>query len=94
MIALVAFAGVAVALVAPLVRLFAGPALHDRALAAKNVAVHAALLMACAAALSGSPALADAAIALYLGAAVLSLAILKFFRTRAYQPPLASEGDA
>jgi multisubunit Na+/H+ antiporter MnhF subunit len=93
MIALAAFVGVALVLVAPLIRLFAGPTLHDRALAAKNVVVHAVVLIACVAALLESPSIADVAIALYLGAVVLSLAIVKFFRTRAYQAPLTG-GDA
>jgi len=89
MIALAAIVGVLLALCAPLVRVFAGPTLYDRAFAAKTVLTHAALLAACVAALTSTRAGADVAIALYLGTAVIGVAILKFFRTRAFQPPLA-----
>ncbi len=89
MIALAAIAGVLLALLASLVRVFAGPTLYDRAFAAKSVLTHAALLAAGAAVLVGARAGVDVAIALYLGAAIIAVAILKFFRTRAFQPPLA-----
>lgn len=93
MIALAAIAGVLLALLASVVRVFAGPTLYDRAFAAKSVLVHAALLAAGSAVLVGARAGVDVAIALYLGAAIIAVAILKFFRTRAFQPPLAPRAD-
>ncbi len=53
----------------------------------------AALLAAGSAVLVGARAGVDVAIALYLGAAIIAVAILKFFRTRAFQPPLAPRAD-
>jgi multicomponent Na+:H+ antiporter subunit F len=93
MIALAAMVGVLIALCGQLVRVFSGPTLYDRAFAAKTVLTHATLLAAGAATLTGARAGIEVAIALYLGAAVLSVAVLKFFRTRAFQPPLASRAE-
>jgi multicomponent Na+:H+ antiporter subunit F len=89
MIALAAAAGVAITLALALVRLFAGPTLHDRTLAASAAIVRAALIAAAIAVSAGQAAWIDAAIALALGAFVVNTAVLKFFRARTFQAPLA-----
>ncbi len=89
MIALVAAAGLTLVLAFTLVRLFAGPTLHDRLLAVISATVKAALIAAALAAASGRGAGVDAALALMLGTLVLAVAALKFFRARTFQAPLA-----
>jgi len=82
--------GVAVAVSAMLVlvRQFAGPTLHDRALAVKTLLVRAVLICAALAVASGRSDWLDAAIALMLAAIVLVIAIAKVFRARSFQTPL------
>jgi multicomponent Na+:H+ antiporter subunit F len=94
MTALVAVVGVLIAAVASLARLVIGPTLHDRAVAARAVMVQVAVLAAGVAALTGTRAGVDVAFALYLGAVILSIATLKFFRARAFQPPLTMKAQS
>jgi multisubunit Na+/H+ antiporter MnhF subunit len=89
MIALLIGAAVAVSGLLALLRLFSGPTLHDRALAAKTVMVRAALICAALAVAAGRSDWLDAAIAVVLAAIVLVLAITKVFRTRTFQAPLS-----
>lgn len=76
-----------------LVRMFAGPTLYDRALAVNGVISKAALICAALAVALGQGAAADAAIVLVLGAFVLNVAALKFFRAKTFQAPLARAED-
>lgn len=72
-------------------RLLFGPTLHDRAQAAASVATKAALVCAALAVAVGRAEILDAAFALMFGAFALNLAVLKFFRSRSFQPPLDAE---
>ncbi len=91
MIALIA-AGLVLASVAlALPRLAGGPTLYDRALAASAVVLRASLCCAALAAAWGHSAWVDVALALVLGALILSAATLKFFRARSFQPSLTRE---
>lgn len=89
MIALFAAAGAAIALALALPRLFAGPTLYDRALASNAIVAKAALICAALAVIAGRADWLDAAIALVFGVFVVNVAILKFFRARTFQAPLA-----
>lgn len=89
MIALVAAAIVVVALALCLPRLFGGPTLYDRVLGANTVVQKAALACAALAVAAGRSDWVDVAFALVLGAFVFNVAVLKFFRVRSFQPPLA-----
>jgi multicomponent Na+:H+ antiporter subunit F len=89
MIAIIAAAGMAVLLAISLFRLFVGPTLYDRTLAANACVVKAALLCGALAANAGRADWLDAAFALILGLVVLNVAILKYFRARTFQAPLA-----
>lgn len=91
MIALIAAGGAALTMVLALVRLAAGPTLYDRALAANGVVLRGALACAALAVAFGRAEWVDVAFALVLGALVLNAAVLKFFRARSFQPPLARE---
>jgi len=91
MIALIAAAGAGLALLLALARLSMGPTLYDRALAANSIALRAGLVCAALAAAFGRTLWLDAAFALILGALVVSAAVLKFFRARSFQPPMARE---
>lgn len=91
MIALVAAALVAVALALCLTRLFGGPTLYDRVLGANAVVWKAALICAAIAVAMGNAQWIDVALALTLGSFVVNLALLKFFRIRTFQAPLARE---
>jgi multicomponent Na+:H+ antiporter subunit F len=88
MIPLAGGVAIAVAAVLVLARLFAGPTLYDRLLAALSLVGKAALICAALGALIGSSALVDAAITLAFASLVLSAASLKFFRTRTFQAPI------
>ncbi len=70
------------------VRLFLGPTLYDRALAAHAILLLAALALAALGAAMSTPTLVDAAIALIGADLVLAAAILKFFRARSFQPSM------
>ena len=87
-IAIAAAAGVAGALALALARLFAGPTLYDRTLAANSAAAKAALICAALAVAAGRADWIDAAFALFLSVFVANVAIVKFFRARTFQPPL------
>jgi len=87
-IALAAAATVLIALALTLLRLFAGPTLYDRVLAANSTALKAALICAALATAAARAEWIDAALALVFGVFVLNVAIVKFFRARSFQPPL------
>lgn len=89
MIALALAAGAAIALLLALFRLMAGPTLHDRALAAKTLIMRVVMICAALAVAAAEPAWLDVALALMLGALVLMAAVLKVFRARTFQAPLA-----
>lgn len=91
MIALAAAALVAVALALCLTRLFGGPTLYDRVLGANAVIWKGALICAAIAVAAGNGQWLDVALALVLGAFVFNVALLKFFRIRTFQAPLARE---
>jgi multicomponent Na+:H+ antiporter subunit F len=74
-------------------RLFIGPTLHDRALAALGAATHGALLCGALALAFGDARFVDVAFALLLGALVVVAAIVKFFRARSFQPALTSQDE-
>ena len=73
MIALVAAIGLSALALLTLVRLLVGPTLYDRALAAKALIVQGALICAAGAVITGDTVGVDVALALVLGALVLSL---------------------
>lgn len=84
-------AGVALlALGVCLVRVFAGPTLYDRMLAANSALVKLALTAAALGTALLSPSAVDAAIVVLIGAVALSMALFKLFKVRTFQPPLAS----
>jgi len=89
MIAIALAFGVAIGLVLAMLRLFAGPTLQDRALAAKTVIIRIALICAAVAVAAGRSEWLDVAIALLLGAFVVMIAVLKVFRVRTFQAPLS-----
>jgi multicomponent Na+:H+ antiporter subunit F len=89
MIGIAAAIGVCVLMAPTLLRLFAGPTLHDRALAANTIVLQAALVCAALAVAAGRADWTDAAFALVLGAFVTHAAMLKFFRAGTFQAPMA-----
>jgi multicomponent Na+:H+ antiporter subunit F len=91
MTAIASFAASGLALLTALfmVRLFIGPTLHDRLLAAQCVAVNACLLIAALATAAKRPDWVDAAIAMALGAFVVLAAGCKFLRYRSFQTALS-----
>jgi multicomponent Na+:H+ antiporter subunit F len=89
MIALAAAAAALLALGLTLVRLFGGPTLYDRTLAANLMVMNVALLCACLASAAGHTVAIDIALALLFGSFVINVAVLKFFRARNFQAPLA-----
>jgi multicomponent Na+:H+ antiporter subunit F len=93
MIGLVAIAGVSIALIMTLLRLFSGPSLYDRAMAATLVLIELALIVAGAAVFVGEAAIVDVAVALVFVAIVVAVAVLKFFRARTFQPALVRAGE-
>lgn len=90
MIALAAAIGAMIALALALVRLFVGPTLHDRTLAANAALVSAVLICAAAAAFARRTDWLDATFALLLGGFLFNVVVLKFFRLGTFQAPLAS----
>jgi multicomponent Na+:H+ antiporter subunit F len=86
-------AGIVLVLGLTLVRLFGGPTLYDRVLAANAVAAKVVLVIAAVAAATGEAALVDVALALALASFVVNAAVLKFFRARTFQAPLARVGE-
>ncbi len=89
MTALLIGMAVAVSGMLAMLRLFAGPTLHDRALALKTILVRAALICAAVAVAAGRSDWLDVAIAVLLAAIILVLAIAKVFRARTFQAPLS-----
>lgn len=87
-VAIAAAVGAAIAAGLALLRLFAGPTLYDRAMAANAVAAKAGVICAAVAVVAGRAAWIDAAFALVLGVFVTNVAIVKFFRAGTFQPPL------
>jgi len=88
-IALIVAAGATIALALSMLRLFAGPSLYDRALAANSVVVKAMLIAAAGAVAANEPRFADMCIALAAALLVVNVAAAKFFRARTFQAPLA-----
>jgi len=93
MTALAAAVGAGVALALCLIRLFVGPTLYDRALAANGVVVKLAIVCAAGAVMADSAMFVDVALAFVLAMLVLNVAVLKVFRTQTFQAPLARPGD-
>lgn len=93
MIALAIAAAALAALGFGMVRLFAGPTLYDRLLAANSTLVKASLVMAALAVAAGSPALLDVALVSLMGVAVVNVAVVKLFKAKSFQPPLASPNE-
>jgi multicomponent Na+:H+ antiporter subunit F len=89
MIALVATGGASFALCLVLVRLLAGPTLYDRALAAMAAGFLLALIGAALAVSAGRSDFLDVAFAIFFSLFVTSAAVLKYFRVRSLQPPMA-----
>lgn len=89
MIGLAAAIGAALVLGLCLLRLFAGPTLYDRMLAANSVVSKAALICSALAVVAGRADWIDVALALVLATFVVNAAILKFFRARTFQAPFA-----
>lgn len=89
MTALAAAIGVGIALMLCVVRLFAGPTLYDRTLAANGVIIKVAIIVAAAGVVAGRGEFVDVALAFVLAAVVVNVAVLKFFRSRTMQAPLA-----
>jgi len=93
MIALAIAVGAAIALGLALLRLLAGPTLHDRALAARSAIMRAMLVTAALAVAAGEAAWLDVGFALAFAALLLLMAMLKVFRTGTFQAPLARSGE-
>lgn len=93
MTALAAAIGVGIALLLCVVRLFAGPTLYDRTLAANGVIIKVAIIVAAGAVVTGRSEFVDVALAFVLAAVVVNVAVLKFFRSRTLQAPLARAED-
>jgi multicomponent Na+:H+ antiporter subunit F len=89
MTALAAAIGAGIALLLCAVRLFAGPTLYDRTLAANGMIIKLAIIVAAAGVVMARGAYIDAAIAFVLACVVVNVAVLKFFRSRSLQAPLA-----
>lgn len=87
-------AGLMLVLLLSLPRLLFGPTLYDRTLALVSVCVQAALIAAAVAVASGRSDWIDACFGLVAATTVLAVAVLKFFRARTFQAPLASTGEA
>ncbi|MBY0562853.1 MAG: hypothetical protein K2P58_01605 [Hyphomonadaceae bacterium] len=93
MIAWIAAAGAALLMLTSLVRLFAGPTLHDRALALRTALIKAALVCAAVALATGRTEVLDVALALVFAALVLMTLVVKVFAQRTLQGPLASREE-
>lgn len=89
MTALAAAIGVGIALLLCVVRLFAGPTLYDRTLAVNGVIIKVAIIVAAGGVVAGRGEFVDVALGFVLAAVVVNVAVLKFFRSRTMQAPLA-----
>jgi multicomponent Na+:H+ antiporter subunit F len=87
--ALVIAAILMIAMALTAARLFVGPTLHDRLLAAHCFALGACMLIAALAAAARRPDWADVAVALCLADFVVLAAACKFLRYRSFQTALA-----
>jgi multicomponent Na+:H+ antiporter subunit F len=92
--AIAAAAGAALALFSCLIRLAGGPTLYDRTLALNGVVMKVTVIAAAAGVLAARAAWVDVALAFVLALLVINVAVVKFFRTRTFQPPLARQEDA
>lgn len=93
MTAIAAAIGAGIALALCLIRLFAGPTLYDRTLAANGVVTKLAVVCAAAAVLAGRTDFVDAALAFVFALFVVNVAVLKFFKVRTFQAPLMRAED-
>lgn len=93
MTALAAAIGASLALALCLVRLINGPTLYDRTLAVNGVVIKLAVIAASAAVMAAQAVWIDVALAFVFGLLVVNVAVLKFFRTRTFQAPLARAED-
>lgn len=93
MTALAAAIGAGIALLLCVVRVFAGPTLYDRTLAANGVIIKIAIIVAAGGVITGRGAFLDAALAFALACVVLNVAVLKFFKVHTFQAPLARAED-
>ena len=93
MTALAAAIGAGIALLLCAVRLFAGPTLYDRTLAANGMIIKLAIIVAAAGVVAARGEYIDSAIAFVLECVVVYVAVLKFFRSRSLQAPLARAED-
>jgi multicomponent Na+:H+ antiporter subunit F len=93
MTVIAAAAGAGIALLLCLIRLFAGPTLYDRTLALNGIVIKLAVIASAAAVIAARAAWVDAALAFVLGLLVVNVAVLKFFRARTFQAPLARAED-
>ncbi len=84
-------AGIAlmVALALMLIRLLAGPTLYDRVLAVNSFGTKTVLLLALLGYIMGRPDFMDIALLYAMINFVATIAILKFFRYRSFQVPMA-----
>jgi multicomponent Na+:H+ antiporter subunit F len=89
MIPMLAAGGLMIMMGLALWRLFAGPTLHDRLLAAHLFAIGACVLLAALAVAARRPDWVDAGIAFALAAFVAAAASCKFLRYRSFQSALA-----
>ncbi|MGD9967007.1 MAG: hypothetical protein AB7T59_10830 [Hyphomonadaceae bacterium] len=87
--AIAAAVGSGLALLLCLVRLFAGPTLYDRTLAVNGFVIKLAVIAAAAAVLTAQAKWIDVALAFVFGLLVMNVAVLKVFRARTFQAPLA-----
>jgi multicomponent Na+:H+ antiporter subunit F len=83
--------GLAVAMALVLVRLFAGPTLYDRVLAVNSFGTKTVLFLGVFAFLVDRPDAIDIALVYALINFVATIAILKFFRYRAFSLALAED---
>jgi multicomponent Na+:H+ antiporter subunit F len=84
-----AAAGLVVAMALVLARAIMGPSQYDRILAANSIGTKTVLLIALIGFLFGRPAFLDIALVYALINFVATIALMKFFRYRSLQAPLA-----
>jgi multicomponent Na+:H+ antiporter subunit F len=84
-----ALAAIFVGMLLMLVRLFSGPTLYDRVLAANSFGTKTILLISLLGFAMGRPDFLDIALMYALINFVTTIAILKFFRYRSFQVPMA-----
>lgn len=89
-------AGIAlmVALALMLIRVLAGPTLYDRVLAVNSFGTKTVLLLALLGYIMGRPDFMDIALLYAMINFVSTIAILKFFRYRSFQVPMARKSSS